>query len=107
MNDEASSACIIDVRCAGGYAAGNVAGAIDVPLGLLERWLASVPRDRAVAVYCNMRHHREWRGEHAAAQFTPHGIEAHTLDGGCPRWFAMPMRPGANQSCVPIVRAFP
>ena len=77
---------VIDVRGAAEYAEGHVDGAINIPLGQLERQLASIPRDRLVVTYCNMHHRGESRGERAAALLNKHGVQAHVLDGGYPAW---------------------
>jgi rhodanese-related sulfurtransferase len=77
---------VIDVRGASEYAEGHVDDAVNIPLGRLERRLASIPRDRLVVTYCNMHHRGESRGERAAALLNKHGVQAYVLDGGYPAW---------------------
>ena len=77
---------MIDVRGASEYAEGHVDGAVNIPLGQLERQLARIPRDRLVVTYCNMHHRGESRGERAAALLNKRGVQARVLDGGYPAW---------------------
>ena len=77
---------VIDVRGASEYAEGHVDGAVNIPLGQIERQLASIPRDRLVVTYCNMHHRGESRGERAAALLNKRGVQARVLDGGYPAW---------------------
>lgn len=77
---------VIDVRGASEYAEGHVDGAVNIPLGQIERQLARIPRDRLVVTYCNMHHRGESRGERAAALLNKRGIQARALDGGYPAW---------------------
>ncbi len=49
-------AVVIDVRPSEEYEAGHLAGAVSVPLEKLERWIKTVPRDRAVVAYCRGRY---------------------------------------------------
>jgi phage shock protein E len=82
----ANAPFVIDVRGAMEYADGHVDGAVNLPLGQIERQLASIPRDRLVVTYCNMHHRGESRGERAAALLNTHGIQARVMDGGYPAW---------------------
>jgi len=77
---------VIDVRGASEYAEGHVDGAVNIPLGQLERQIARIPRDRLVVTYCNMHHRGESRGERAAALLNKRGVQARVLDGGRPAW---------------------
>jgi rhodanese-related sulfurtransferase len=77
---------IIDVRGATEYAAGHVAGAVNIPLGKLKRSLTQIPQDRRVITYCNMHHRGGSRGEQAAILLSRQGYQARTLDGGYPAW---------------------
>jgi rhodanese-related sulfurtransferase len=77
---------VIDVRGPSEYAEGHVDGAVNIPLGQLERQRARVPGDRLVITYCNMHHRGESRGERAAALLNKRGVQAHVLDGGYPAW---------------------
>jgi rhodanese-related sulfurtransferase len=91
---------VIDVRGASEYAEGHVEGAVNIPLGQLERQLARVPQDRAVVTYCNMHHRGESRGERAAALLHKHGVPARVLDGGYPAWqeSVLPAQDGSQAS---------
>nr|WP_201391793.1 rhodanese-like domain-containing protein [Ktedonobacter sp. SOSP1-85] len=79
---------VIDVRGSAEYAAGHIAGAINIPLGQLESKLAQIPQDRLVVTYCNMHHPIESRGEKAAAQLRGKGYQVQTLSDGYPNWEA-------------------
>lgn len=77
---------VIDVRGATEYAAGHVAGAVNIPLGQLESSLTQLSQDRRVVTYCNMHHRGGSRGEQAATLLCAQGYQARTLDGGYPAW---------------------
>jgi hypothetical protein len=51
---ESGAAVIVDVRSTEAFEASHVAGAISVPLGVIERDLANVPlnRDQWIITYC-------------------------------------------------------
>ncbi|MEZ4732126.1 MAG: rhodanese-like domain-containing protein [Caldilineaceae bacterium] len=49
-------AVIIDVRTADEYAAGHIAGAVNVPLDTLAQSLDKIPTDKPVMVYCASGH---------------------------------------------------
>jgi rhodanese-related sulfurtransferase len=51
---ESGAAVIVDVRNPGAFEASHVAGAISVPLGIIERDLANVPldKDQRIITYC-------------------------------------------------------
>jgi len=83
---------VIDVREPDEYAAGHVAGALNVPLGVLPERLNELARDRVIVTYCNMYHRGTSRGERAAALLRENGLAARTLDGGYPAWKAAGLR---------------
>ncbi|MDR3709269.1 MAG: rhodanese-like domain-containing protein [Capsulimonadaceae bacterium] len=43
---------LVDVRAPGEYGSGHAAGAVNVPLGKLERRIGEIPADRPVLVIC-------------------------------------------------------
>jgi hypothetical protein len=51
---ESGEAIIVDVRSSGAFEASHVAGAISVPLGVIEQDLANVPltNDKWIITYC-------------------------------------------------------
>jgi hypothetical protein len=50
---DAGKAVIVDVRDAGSYANGHVAGALSIPLAEIESRLAELPRDKRIITYCS------------------------------------------------------
>ncbi|GEM_PF-3172349 len=77
---------IIDVRGKGEYAAGHVAGAVNIPLGELRKRIGTLPTDRRIITYCNMHHPGHSRGERAAAMLAEHELQASAIAGGYPAW---------------------
>ncbi|MBI2798682.1 MAG: metalloregulator ArsR/SmtB family transcription factor [Gammaproteobacteria bacterium] len=75
---------VLDVRPAAEYAAGHVAGAINVELKDLAKHLHEFKRNREVVAYC--------RGPfcilafEAVAQLRAKGFKARRLEGGFPEW---------------------
>lgn len=75
---------VVDVRPQEEYAAGHLAGAINMPLADLEKNLASLPPDREIIAYC--------RGPfcllsfEAVAQLRNKGLKARRLETGFPEW---------------------
>lgn len=75
---------VLDVRPPEEYAAGHIAGAMNVPLGELRRRLHELPRDREVVAYC--------RGPYcllafdAVAELRKRGRKARRLEDGFPEW---------------------
>ena len=75
---------VLDVRPAEEYASGHLPGAINIPLGELERHLDELDPDQEIVAYC--------RGPHcvlafdAVAKLREKGITARRLDGGLPEW---------------------
>jgi len=87
---------VVDVRPGEEYRAAHVAGAVSIPLEVLERRLRELPRDREIVAYC--------RGPYCA--FAPeavrtlreHGYAARHLADGLPEWAAAghDLESGAN-----------
>lgn len=75
---------VLDVRPPEEYAAGHIAGAMNVPLGELRRRLHELPRDREIVAYC--------RGPYcllafdAVAELRKRGRKARRLEDGFPEW---------------------
>ena len=75
---------VLDVRPAEEYAAGHLAGALNIPLAELERRLDELPPGLEVIAYC--------RGPYcvlaydAVAALRDKGIAARRLEGGLPEW---------------------
>jgi len=75
---------VLDVRPAEEFAAGHVAGAINVPLSELEDHLDTLDEQQLVVAYC--------RGPHcilaydAVAKCRDKGIDAQRLEDGFPEW---------------------
>lgn len=96
--DGATAPMVIDVRGPKEYAAGHVAGAVNIPLGQLPKKLQRIPRESLVVTYCNMHHRGESRGERAAALLRENGYDARALDGGYPLW---------KETGLPVAEATP
>lgn len=88
---------VIDIRPAEEFAAGHVAGALNVPLRELKRRLRELPREQEIVAYC--------RGAYcvlsyeAVAELRKRGFKAFRLEDGYPEWKAagLPVeRPSAN-----------
>jgi rhodanese-related sulfurtransferase/predicted transcriptional regulator len=75
---------VIDVRPPEEFAAGHIAGAINVPLAGLGAWARRAPRGREIVAYC--------RGPYcvmafeAVAQLRGKGLRAQRLADGFPQW---------------------
>lgn len=75
---------VLDVRPAEEYAAGHIAGAVNVPLSELEHYLKNINPKQEVVAYC--------RGPHcllafdAVAQLRKKGLTARRLEDGFPEW---------------------
>lgn len=75
---------VLDVRPPEEYMSGHLPGAINIPLGELERHLDELDPDNEIIAYC--------RGPHcvlafdAVAKLRERGINARRLDGGLPEW---------------------
>lgn len=79
-------AVVIDVRPAEEYAAGHIAGAVNVPLETLPRFLKKLPKEQEIVAYC--------RGPYcmlafdAVAKLRRKGYRARRLEEGFPEWQA-------------------
>ena len=75
---------VLDVRPQAEYAAGHLPGALNIPLGELEKRLEELDPDQEVVAYC--------RGPHcvlafdAVARLREKGVNARRLEGGLPEW---------------------
>lgn len=75
---------VLDVRPAEEFAAGHVAGAINVPLNELEKYLDNLEAEQEIVAYC--------RGPHcvlafdAVAKAREKGFKARRLEDGFPEW---------------------
>lgn len=75
---------VLDVRPTEEYASGHLPGAINIPLGELEKHLDELDPDHEIVAYC--------RGPHCVLAFDAvfklreEGISARRLDGGLPEW---------------------
>ena len=86
-------ALLVDVRPPEEFAAGHLAGAVNVPLSELDDYLRDLSRDREVVAYC--------RGPYcvlaydAVARMREAGYQARRLEGGYPEWAAagLPVEP--------------
>jgi NADPH-dependent 2,4-dienoyl-CoA reductase/sulfur reductase-like enzyme/rhodanese-related sulfurtransferase len=79
----AAGAVLVDVRSAGEFAAGNIPGAINVPLDELRDRLAELP-DAPLIVHCQVGQ----RGHTAARILSQGGLDVRNLDGGYRTWTA-------------------
>jgi len=75
---------VIDVRPPEEYAAGHIAGALSIPLGLLQQRLRTLPRNKRIVAYC--------RGPYcvlaaeAVRRLRARGRKAVRLKDGFPEW---------------------
>ncbi len=75
---------VLDVRPAEEFAAGHLPGAINIPLGELEKHLSDLPPNQTVVAYC--------RGPYcvlaydAVARLRQEGFDARRLEDGFPEW---------------------
>lgn len=81
---------LLDVRTPTEYAAGHIPGAVNVPVDELRGRLSELPRDREIAVYCQVGQ----RGYLATRILRQAGYEAANLGGGY-RTYRL-HRPGTN-----------
>ena len=71
-------AVALDVREPDEFAAGHIAGAVNLPLSQLRGRYGELPRDRPLAVYCGVGQ----RAYYAARFLLQHGYGAANLSGG-------------------------
>src|SRR5262249_33087708 len=69
---------LLDVRSPGEFAAGHIAGAINIPVDELRSRLGEIPRAEKVAVYCQVGQ----RGYLATRILSHAGITAANIGGG-------------------------
>lgn len=69
---------ILDVRMPEEFAAGQIDGAINIPLEQLRHRLGEIPRDRKILAYCQVGQ----RGYMAARLLTQKGFDVENLSGG-------------------------
>jgi rhodanese-related sulfurtransferase len=81
---ELANAVIVDVRAPDEFAAGHVAGAINIPLDALEERAAELPQGAAIVTVCGKG---GGRSERAAEQLRASGFaSARSLCGGTQAW---------------------
>jgi rhodanese-related sulfurtransferase len=79
-------AVVIDVRPAEEYAAGHIAGAVNLPIDALPRFLKKLPKEQEIVAYC--------RGPYcmlafeAVEKLRKKGFRARRLEDGFPEWQA-------------------
>lgn len=73
-----AGAALIDVRTSREYAAGQIPGAVNIPLETLRDRLGEIPRDRKIVVHCQVG----MRGYMATLVLRHAGIDAANLAGG-------------------------
>lgn len=77
---------LIDVRPQDEFSTGHIPGALNIPLGLLEACVGSLPSEREIVAYC--------RGPHcilsfeAVAALQALGYKVRRLEDGLPQWGA-------------------
>ena len=69
---------LVDVRTAGEYAGGHIAGAVNIPVDDLRSRLDELPRGRAIAAYCQVGQ----RGYLATRILLQAGFRAANIGGG-------------------------
>src|SRR5688572_22134492 len=90
------SLVVLDTRPANEYAAGHIAGALSVPVDVLQRQLRQLPKEKEYVAYC--------RGpycvyaDRAVEILRSHGRRARRLREGFPEWRAagLPVETGAH-----------
>jgi rhodanese-related sulfurtransferase len=69
---------VVDVREPDEFAKGHVHGAVNLPLSELRQRYRNLPRDRPLAVYCQVGQ----RGYYAVRFLLQHAFQAGNLSGG-------------------------
>src|SRR6185503_20194761 len=81
----ASPPMVLDVRTAGEWNAGHIAGSVNLPLNHLQERMGEVPRDRRIAVHCE----GGYRSSIAASLLHQEGItNVAEIAGGLAAWKA-------------------
>jgi len=83
------SPLLLDVRTPQEYAAGQIPGAVNLPLDELRARLAELPRDRAIAVYCQVGQ----RAYLATRILRQAGFQASNIGGGYKRYLLEKVKP--------------
>lgn len=78
----ATEAQIVDVREPGEFAAGQIPGAINIPLGVLRERMGELDREREVWINCGVGQ----RAYYACRILEQHGYRARNLSGGFQTW---------------------
>lgn len=74
---------VIDVRTVEEYKAGHIRGAILIPVDMLDKHFADIPKDKQVYVYC----HSGRRSARAAKMLTEQGFtRIENMQGGIEAW---------------------
>jgi len=78
------TATVLDVRAEDEFRQGHLPGALNIPLGQLERRLAELPADREIVAYCR----GPWciLSFEAVAALRQRGYQARRLEDGFPEW---------------------
>lgn len=84
--DPNAAPVLVDVRNPAEYAAGHIAGAVNIPLDALDARREELPQGRLVVTYCNHQHRGVARCEQAVDVLRQRGYDARALDGGYPQW---------------------
>jgi len=77
-SEESNRPLLLDVRTPQEFAAGNIPGAVNIPVDDLRARLEEVPRDREIAVYCQVGQ----RGYLATRILRQRGYAASNIGGG-------------------------
>ena len=77
---------VVDVRRHDEYATGNISGSRNVPLQVLGKALADLPRDREIVVHCA----GGYRSAIAASLLSANGFTVADLVGGFGAWKGAP-----------------
>jgi rhodanese-related sulfurtransferase/DNA-binding transcriptional ArsR family regulator len=75
---------LLDVRPPEEYAAGHIAGAVSVPLELVEALLDTLPADAEIVAYCRGPYCQ--LSSQALEILSRHGVRAQRLEDGFPEW---------------------
>jgi rhodanese-related sulfurtransferase len=78
VEDVVAGTFLLDVRTAEEFAAGHIPGAVNIPVDELRGRLGELPRDRDMAVYCQVGQ----RGYLATRMLLQAGFRAANIGGG-------------------------